>query len=97
MFGLKKFLIGGLLAIAFATLLAYVYKEISYSTSMPTSPLPETGRLKPLSVNHGVIVYVTEAEYRRSHLIDHLFFYFGVWCGVGAGLLNYRYNAFPPS
>ena len=47
---LKKLLIGGLLIIiiAFATLLAYVYKEISYSTSMPTSPPPETGRRKPL-------------------------------------------------
>ena len=62
--------------IAFATLLAYVYEEISYSTSMPTSPQPETGRVKANSVNHGFIVYVTEAELRRAHLIRDLLFLF---------------------
>ena len=94
---LKKLLIGGLVVMAFATLLADVYVEISYSTSMPKSPQPETGRLKAISVNHGVIVYVTEEEFRRAHLIDHLLFYFGGWCGLAAGLLNYKYNVFPPS
>lgn len=93
----KKLLIGGLAVIFFATLLAYVYVEISYSTSMPRSPQAETARVKAISVNHGVIVYVTEEELRRAHLIGHLFFYFGSWCGVGAGLLNYKYNAFPPT
>jgi len=94
---LKKLLIAGLLAISLATLLAYVYKEISYSTSMPKSPQPDTGRVRAISVNHGVIVYVTEEEFRRAHLIGHSFFYFGLWCGVAAGLLNYKYNVFPPS
>jgi len=94
---LKKLLIGGLVVIFFATLLGDVYVEISYSTSMPKSPQPETRRVKAISVNHGVIVYLTEEEFRRAHLIGHSFFYFGLWCGAAAGLLNYKYNIFPPS
>ena len=93
----KKFLIGRLSVIFFVTLLGEIYTQISYSTSMPKSPQPETGRLKAISVNHGAIVYVTEEEFRRAHLIDHLLFYFGGWCGLAAGLLNYKYNVFPPS
>jgi hypothetical protein len=90
----RKVLIAGLMTIFIGTLLAYVYKEISYSTSMPKSPQPDAGRVKAISVNHGTIVYVTAREFRTARLIDHLFFYFAAWCGVAAGFLNYKYNVF---
>jgi hypothetical protein len=38
------------------------YVDYSYSVSMPRQPQTQTGRIYPLSVDHGTIVYVTQQE-----------------------------------
>lgn len=56
-----------------------VYIHLSYSSTMPNSPHPEVGRIYPMKVNHGYLVYVTKEEFEHADFVLNKVFY--VWIG----------------
>jgi hypothetical protein len=72
-----------LLALAFigASVLT-LYLPYEYASTLPREPVPNAGRIISLN-NHGVIVYLTNAESRMLALTLYAQFVFG----IGASLL----------
>jgi cell division protein YceG involved in septum cleavage len=77
----RQTLIVLLVVTVFASVLTCAYIHISYGSSMPRTPQPEVGRIYPLRVNHGTLVYVNRQELDRANFVFHPVFLFGM-CSV---------------
>jgi len=58
----------------FLSLVSYTVVHLGYAYSMPRTPDVKRGRILETSVNHGTIVFVTEAELRRKELAERALF-----------------------
>jgi len=56
---------------------SYVFIHLGYAYSMPHTPDPARGRTFEASVNHGTIVFLTEAELHRKEIVERYFFFGG--------------------
>jgi hypothetical protein len=52
-----------------ACVFSQIYLHEDYSSRMPTSPRPESGRVYRIMVNHGAVRYVTSEELARAHFV----------------------------
>ena len=74
-------------------LAAAVYLDIHYAYTMPRSAQPETGRIYPLCVSHGTVVYVNQRELRYADFVFHdLMTLFGIGAILGF-VLKFRWKA----
>jgi|GEM_PF-3152895 len=82
-----------LLLLFFTALGLAIHNDISYSKIMPKAPNAATGQTNQISVNHGHIVFVSDAELRCRHLIQ-TFSVISI-CGFGlAVFFNMKYQLF---
>lgn len=68
--------------------------HFSYSENMPKSPDPASGRTHLVLVNHGVRVYVTEAEMQRKEEAESFLSDIGGLCFLVAAVLQGLYKTF---
>jgi hypothetical protein len=82
-----------LLAVAVIASIAWgVYIHISYGSSMPRVPEPDSGRTYALVVNHGTQVYVTHQEFLRANFAFHEVLVFALGCIFALALIKLYWN-----
>ena len=76
----------------FTCLLWQFWIHFDYGARMPRSPQADSGRTFRISVNHGAIVYVTQAEFGRANFVlsDLQLVQFSVLAALG--ILRVRYK-----
>jgi hypothetical protein len=76
----------------FSSVLAGTYVHLSYSGSMPRTPQPEYGRIHPLTVNHGTLVYVNQKELDRANFVFHDVLIFGMCSVLALAFIKQYWN-----
>jgi hypothetical protein len=89
---LKRIIIALLIIGVFASILSFAYIHMSYGASMPRTPQIESGRVYPLTVNHGTRVYVTQQELERANFVFHKVFLLGVCCVLALAFVKQYWN-----
>jgi hypothetical protein len=72
----------------FASVAWGVYIHLSYASSMPRVPQPDSGRTYALVVNHGTQVYVTRQEFVRANFAFHEVLGFALVCILALALIK---------
>jgi len=69
-----------------------VWLDVIYSTQMPKSPQPESGRIYEISVNHGTIVHIRREELARATFVFEKLLWIEFACLAGIGVLRVYYR-----
>src|ERR1700732_2076667 len=77
----RQTLIVLLVVCVLASIRIFTYIHLSYGASMPRTSEPDVGRIYPLRVNHGTLVYVSREELDRANFVFHTVFFLGA-CSV---------------
>jgi biopolymer transport protein ExbD len=84
----KRIVLITLLIFFCGALFAHVGIELSYASDKPRSAQTETGRVFPVTINHGSTVYVSQDELRRLHSVQTAAVYAMLASFVGIGILK---------
>jgi len=84
----KRIVLITLVAVFFFALVAHVGIELSYASNKPRLAQAEIGRVFPITINHGSIVYVSQEELRRLHSVQACAIYAMLASFVGIGILK---------
>src|SRR5438093_6784906 len=64
----------------------------SYAAEMPRAPQPQTGRVNEITVNHGSLVYVTDAERRRADFVLNKSLWIALTCCAALGIVKVHWK-----
>ena len=59
---------------------------------MPRAPQPQTGRVNEITVNHGSLVYVTDAERRRADFVLNKSLWIALTCCAALGIVKVHWK-----
>ena len=82
-----------LIGFFFVNMAVIIYLDSYYAANLPKEPSATAGRVHPLFVHHGTLVYLNESEKRLWHTISASFLVTGLGAGF-AGYLNCKYSIF---
>ncbi len=95
MIAIRKILIVSLAAAFFIAVGLTIYYDWYYAKTLPQTPNPDIGRVYPITIHHGIVVYLNREE---------LSWWSDLWTCTGIGFfgvgiaayLNIKYKVFSP-